>query len=161
MQMHLFPWVPGVFGTDVHSPAFLSQIPKKNSKASPTPLTCNCFRRTRRQDIRNGDPLTHCSDLQHHGESGVCPQTCRSATLTLVHTSSRPHYAHVSWRTLAERPLNQRKSSGRKILKHTKHRKVFHCHRYDEFKILDPPEIYSSAFSQSQKETRFKYKFYK
>uniref|UniRef100_A0A8C2RV36 Semaphorin 3A n=1 Tax=Capra hircus TaxID=9925 RepID=A0A8C2RV36_CAPHI len=23
-------------------------------------------RRTRRQDIRNGDPLTHCSDLQHH-----------------------------------------------------------------------------------------------
>ena len=27
-----------------------------------------CFcRRTRRQDIRNGDPLTQCSDLQHHG----------------------------------------------------------------------------------------------
>ncbi|KAK1334937.1 hypothetical protein QTO34_004509 [Cnephaeus nilssonii] len=25
-------------------------------------------RRTRRQDIRNGDPLTHCSDLQHHGK---------------------------------------------------------------------------------------------
>uniref|UniRef100_A0A667Z3Y7 Sema domain, immunoglobulin domain (Ig), short basic domain, secreted, (semaphorin) 3Ab n=1 Tax=Myripristis murdjan TaxID=586833 RepID=A0A667Z3Y7_9TELE len=24
-------------------------------------------RRTRRQDIRNGDPLTQCSDLQHHG----------------------------------------------------------------------------------------------
>lgn len=27
-----------------------------------------CFcRRTRRQDIRNGDPLTQCSDLQHQG----------------------------------------------------------------------------------------------
>ncbi|XP_075713482.1 semaphorin-3A [Rhinoderma darwinii] len=25
-------------------------------------------RRTRRQDIRNGDPLTHCSDLQHHDD---------------------------------------------------------------------------------------------
>lgn len=24
-------------------------------------------RRTRRQDIRNGDPLSQCSDLQHHG----------------------------------------------------------------------------------------------
>lgn len=30
-------------------------------------LTDSC-RRTRRQDIRNGDPLTHCSDLQHPGE---------------------------------------------------------------------------------------------
>ncbi|KAI1905484.1 hypothetical protein AGOR_G00016680 [Albula goreensis] len=31
-------------------------------------------RRTRRQDIRNGDPLTQCTDLQHHddvGEQGV------------------------------------------------------------------------------------------
>uniref|UniRef100_A0A8C1VL96 Sema domain, immunoglobulin domain (Ig), short basic domain, secreted, (semaphorin) 3Ab n=1 Tax=Cyprinus carpio TaxID=7962 RepID=A0A8C1VL96_CYPCA len=27
-------------------------------------------RRTRRQDIRNGDPLTQCSDLQHHGNTG-------------------------------------------------------------------------------------------
>uniref|UniRef100_A0A8C1MY99 Sema domain, immunoglobulin domain (Ig), short basic domain, secreted, (semaphorin) 3Ab n=1 Tax=Cyprinus carpio TaxID=7962 RepID=A0A8C1MY99_CYPCA len=26
-------------------------------------------RRTRRQDIRNGDPLTQCSDLQHHGNT--------------------------------------------------------------------------------------------
>uniref|UniRef100_A0AAR2LT79 Sema domain-containing protein n=1 Tax=Pygocentrus nattereri TaxID=42514 RepID=A0AAR2LT79_PYGNA len=26
-------------------------------------------RRTRRQDIRNGDPLTQCSDLQHHGRN--------------------------------------------------------------------------------------------
>ncbi|NWT84390.1 SEM3A protein, partial [Lanius ludovicianus] len=26
-------------------------------------------RRTRRQDIRNGDPLTHCSDLQHHANN--------------------------------------------------------------------------------------------
>uniref|UniRef100_A0A669F539 Sema domain, immunoglobulin domain (Ig), short basic domain, secreted, (semaphorin) 3Aa n=1 Tax=Oreochromis niloticus TaxID=8128 RepID=A0A669F539_ORENI len=26
-------------------------------------------RRTRRQDIRNGDPLSQCSDLQHHGDS--------------------------------------------------------------------------------------------
>ncbi|KAF7479106.1 Hypothetical predicted protein [Marmota monax] len=28
-------------------------------------------RRTRRQDIRNGDPLTHCSDLQHHDNHHV------------------------------------------------------------------------------------------
>uniref|UniRef100_A0A8C9PRT5 Semaphorin 3A n=1 Tax=Spermophilus dauricus TaxID=99837 RepID=A0A8C9PRT5_SPEDA len=27
--------------------------------------------RTRRQDIRNGDPLTHCSDLQHHDNHHV------------------------------------------------------------------------------------------
>lgn len=27
------------------------------------------LRRTRRQDIRNGDPLSQCSDLQHHGTS--------------------------------------------------------------------------------------------
>lgn len=28
-------------------------------------------RRTRRQDIRNGDPLTQCSDLQHHDEQSA------------------------------------------------------------------------------------------
>uniref|UniRef100_A0A8C5HW51 Semaphorin-3ab-like n=1 Tax=Gouania willdenowi TaxID=441366 RepID=A0A8C5HW51_GOUWI len=28
-------------------------------------------RRTRRQDIRNGDPLSQCSDLQHHGTGGA------------------------------------------------------------------------------------------
>uniref|UniRef100_A0A8C1G8Y7 Sema domain-containing protein n=1 Tax=Cyprinus carpio TaxID=7962 RepID=A0A8C1G8Y7_CYPCA len=34
-------------------------------------------RRTRRQDIRNGDPLTQCSDLQHHGntEKGLLDKT--------------------------------------------------------------------------------------
>ncbi|XP_016405685.1 semaphorin-3ab-like [Sinocyclocheilus rhinocerous] len=36
-------------------------------------------RRTRRQDIRNGDPLTQCSDLQHHdeadGERGLLDKT--------------------------------------------------------------------------------------
>ncbi|XP_052388128.1 semaphorin-3ab [Carassius gibelio] len=36
-------------------------------------------RRTRRQDIRNGDPLTQCSDLQHHdeadGENGLQDKT--------------------------------------------------------------------------------------
>uniref|UniRef100_A0A8C2GBL9 Sema domain, immunoglobulin domain (Ig), short basic domain, secreted, (semaphorin) 3Ab n=1 Tax=Cyprinus carpio TaxID=7962 RepID=A0A8C2GBL9_CYPCA len=31
-------------------------------------------RRTRRQDIRNGDPLTQCSDLQHH-EKGLLDKT--------------------------------------------------------------------------------------
>ncbi|XP_062860350.1 semaphorin-3ab [Trichomycterus rosablanca] len=35
------------------------------SRYFPTPK-----RRTRRQDIRNGDPLTQCSDLQHHDENG-------------------------------------------------------------------------------------------
>nr|XP_025842205.1 semaphorin-3A [Vulpes vulpes] len=47
------------------TPMLCDTFPRRNKDAI-IPFACNCFRRTRRQDIRNGDPLTHCSDLQHH-----------------------------------------------------------------------------------------------
>uniref|UniRef100_A0A8C1HY58 Sema domain, immunoglobulin domain (Ig), short basic domain, secreted, (semaphorin) 3Ab n=1 Tax=Cyprinus carpio carpio TaxID=630221 RepID=A0A8C1HY58_CYPCA len=43
-------------------------------------------RRTRRQDIRNGDPLTQCSDLQHHGNTGG--SQCNRSTVYGVENSS-------------------------------------------------------------------------
>lgn len=46
---------------------FYDKFPRAN-RDTIIRFKCNCFRRTRRQDIRNGDPLTHCSDLQHHGK---------------------------------------------------------------------------------------------
>uniref|UniRef100_A0A8C7RBU7 Sema domain, immunoglobulin domain (Ig), short basic domain, secreted, (semaphorin) 3Ab n=1 Tax=Oncorhynchus mykiss TaxID=8022 RepID=A0A8C7RBU7_ONCMY len=44
-------------------------------------------RRTRRQDIRNGDPLTQCSDLQHHDNLNVQP-TVLDKTVYAVENSS-------------------------------------------------------------------------
>ncbi|XP_076849507.1 semaphorin-3ab [Brachyhypopomus gauderio] len=45
-------------------------------------------RRTRRQDIRNGDPLTQCSDLQRHDEERQQDRTLLDKTVYSVENSS-------------------------------------------------------------------------
>lgn len=46
-------------------------------------------RRTRRQDIRNGDPLSQCSDLQHHGT------LLTSLKHTFLPSPLLPHTSHA------------------------------------------------------------------
>ncbi|XP_030645816.1 semaphorin-3ab [Chanos chanos] len=60
-------------------------------------------RRTRRQDIRNGDPLTQCSDLQHHdelnGQSAVLDKTVYGVenSSTFLECSPKSQRALVYW----------------------------------------------------------------
>uniref|UniRef100_A0A672SGP3 Semaphorin-3ab n=1 Tax=Sinocyclocheilus grahami TaxID=75366 RepID=A0A672SGP3_SINGR len=61
-------------------------------------------RRTRRQDIRNGDPLTQCSDLQHHadeadGERGLLDKTVYGVenSSSLLECSPKSQRALIYW----------------------------------------------------------------
>lgn len=56
------------------------------------------FRRTRRQDIRNGDPLSQCSDLQHHGTS------THTNTHSLSHTHAHLCHSHSNFSSLSLGP---------------------------------------------------------
>ncbi|CAL8242501.1 unnamed protein product [Merluccius merluccius] len=71
-------------------------------------------RRTRRQDIRNGDPLSQCSDLQHHDEAaGLNPSVeTRSVygvenSSMFLECSSKSQRALVYWQL--QRPNEERK----------------------------------------------------
>ncbi|XP_056907796.1 semaphorin-3ab [Takifugu flavidus] len=60
-------------------------------------------RRTRRQDIRNGDPLTQCSDLQHHdelnGETTLLDKTVYGVenSSTFLECSPKSQRAVIYW----------------------------------------------------------------
>uniref|UniRef100_A0A6Q2XYK0 Uncharacterized protein n=1 Tax=Esox lucius TaxID=8010 RepID=A0A6Q2XYK0_ESOLU len=63
-------------------------------------------RRTRRQDIRNGDPLTQCSDLQHHddlnGQATVLDKTVYGVenSTTFLECSPKSQRALIYWQYL-------------------------------------------------------------
>ncbi|KAG7272288.1 hypothetical protein CRUP_018586 [Coryphaenoides rupestris] len=71
-------------------------------------------RRTRRQDIRNGDPLSQCSDLQHHDEAGGLLPSAEDRSVygvenssMFLECSSKSQRALVYWQL--QRPNEERK----------------------------------------------------
>uniref|UniRef100_A0A672LZZ9 Sema domain, immunoglobulin domain (Ig), short basic domain, secreted, (semaphorin) 3Ab n=1 Tax=Sinocyclocheilus grahami TaxID=75366 RepID=A0A672LZZ9_SINGR len=102
-------------------------------------------RRTRRQDIRNGDPLTQCSDLQHHdeadGERGLLDKTVYGVenSSSFLECSPKSQRALIYWQF--QRHGEDRKQeikSGERVLGteqgllirtlHQKDSGVYYCH---------------------------------
>lgn len=100
-------------------------------------LECNSFRRTRRQDIRNGDPLTHCSDLQHHGKSLF--------TLPVLKPQVCTHCSKTSQEEMW--------SGMKKMLTNSQNRNIYFDLRYNIFKILDLNKIQNLHFLHEQKKS--------
>ncbi|KAJ8269011.1 hypothetical protein COCON_G00116180 [Conger conger] len=102
-------------------------------------------RRTRRQDIRNGDPLTQCSDLQHHDELNGQGTAVNKIiygvenSSTFLECSPKSQRALIYWQF--QKPNEERKHEVKSedrfirteqgLLVRSLHRKdsgVYHCH---------------------------------
>uniref|UniRef100_A0A671SRM4 Semaphorin-3ab n=1 Tax=Sinocyclocheilus anshuiensis TaxID=1608454 RepID=A0A671SRM4_9TELE len=102
-------------------------------------------RRTRRQDIRNGDPLTQCSDLQHHdeadGESGLLDKTVYGVenSSSFLECSPKSQRALIYWQFQRHGEVRKQEiKSGERLLGteqgllirtlHQKDSGVYYCH---------------------------------